>query len=405
MKVYQAGPLNRSRFQCASGRSPRHGSSLPTWTGIVLALCVGTAALADGYIQNNLVSDIPGLAQYTDPNLLNPWGMAYSPTSPFWVANNHSGTATIYKGDGQPQALVVSVPAAGGTAPGSPTGQVFNGTSHFSGDRFIFATEDGTLSGWQSSSGTQAVRRVDNSASGASYKGLAAGNDGNNDYLYAANFAAGSVDVFDEVYAPTFGGGAFVDPVLPAGYAPFNIQNLGGHLYVTYAIRDPGTGDDMPGAGNGYIDVFTTGGLLERRLVSNGPLNSPWGLAMAPGDFGQFSNDLLVGNFGDGRINAFDPLTGNYLGALSDAGNNPIVIDGLWGLMFGNDAQAGSHNSLYFTAGISGPAERALEDHGLFGMITPVPEPASMALLGLGLAGLAASKARRRKTPEQKLRI
>ncbi len=347
------------------------------------------------YIRSDLVSDGSVSGTATDPDLINPWGMAASPASPFWVSDNGTGLATLYNGSGIKQGLVVTIPPpSGGTGPSRPTGQVFNGGVDFNGDRFIFATEDGTLSGWRGSLGTHAELLVDNSASGAVYKGLAIGSNGAGSFLYAANFSSGSIDVFDGNFTPVTLVGSFTDPTLPSGYAPFNIQNIGGDLYVTYALQDSAGKDDVPGSGHGYVDVFDTAGTLLRRLISSGPLNSPWGLAMAPDNFGEFSNDLLVGNSGDGRINAFNPTTGALLGTLDDLTNTLISIDGLWALGFGNGGSGGQTNELFFTAG---PNDGA---NGLFGKIvsassSSVPEPATLALFGLGLAGIGFQRWRR----------
>ncbi len=323
------------------------------------------------YVVQNLVSDVPGLAAQTDPNLTNPWGIALNPTGPFWVANNHSGTTTLYNGSGQPfpvaNPTVVTIPS------GAPTAQVFNGSAAFelapgNPARFILASESGTISGWNPAvDPANAKLMVDRSSSGAIYKGLALGSNSSGPMLYAANFNAGTIDVFDASYQPATVSGGFQDPNLPAGYAPFNIQRIGRSLYVTYAQQDADKHDDVPGPGNGFIDVFDMDGNLLRRLVSNGPLNSPWGLTLAPDFFGDYSNALLVGNFGDGSINVFDPFTGNYLGSLLDANGNPISIPGLWGLQFGNGHNGGDANTLYFSAGIANGG--SLEDHGLFGSI------------------------------------
>jgi uncharacterized protein (TIGR03118 family) len=325
-------------------------------------------ALAGAYVQTNLVSDGFVPAKFTDPKLVNPWGISSSPTSPFWVSNNGTGVSTLYNSAGTPQALVVTIPPPlGGTGPSTPTGQVFNGTSAFNGDLFIFATEDGTIAGWRGALGTNAELLVDNSAAGAAYKGLALGNNGAGDFLYAANFSSGTIDVFNSSFTPVSLPGSFTDPNLPAGYAPFNVQNLGGSLFVTYALQDAAKHDDVPGPGHGYLNIFDLNGNLQRRLISQGSLNSPWGLALAPAKFGTFSNDLLVANFGDGTINAFDPMTGNLLGTVKDSRGNPIVIDGPWSLIFGNGGNGGDPNKLYFTAGPGG------ELHGLFGSLAPAP--------------------------------
>lgn len=331
------------------------------------------------YQQTNLVSDIPGVAKVTDPNLVNAWGLSHSPTSPWWISDNGTGVSTLYDGHGHPfpigSPLVVTIPPPANSPAGTisaPTGNVFNGTGGFivsqggnSGSSFfIFATEDGTISGWNPNVNlNNAILAVDNSSSGAVYKGLAIANNGSGDFIYATNFRNGTIDVFDTNFAPAHLSGSFSDPNIPAHYAPFNIQSLGGNLYVTYAKQDAAKHDDVSGPGHGFLDVFDTNGNLIRRLVSHGALNSPWGLALAPAKFGQFSNDLLVGNFGDGRINAYDPNSGAFLGPLKDRRGMAIQIDDLWGLAFGNGATAGETNQLFFTAGISD------EQHGLFGFV------------------------------------
>ncbi|MCU1275983.1 MAG: hypothetical protein JWO48_3414 [Bryobacterales bacterium] len=368
---------------------------------------------ASAFFQTNLTSDIPGLANNTDPNLVNPWGISFSATSPFWISDNRSGVSTLYNAAGQPfpinSPLVVTIPAAaGGSSPGLPTGTVASSSGFEIAPgkpaAFIFATEDGTISGWNPSvNATNAVVQVDNSST-AVYKGLAIGSNSSGSFLYASNFKAGTIDVFDSKFQPATLAGSFKDPSLPAGFAPFDIQSVGSNLYVTYAKQDANGQNDVAGAGNGFVDVFDTNGNLVRRLISNGPLNSPWGLAVAPASFGSFAGNLLVGNFGDGTINAFDPITGQFMGQMQDAAGNPIFNEGLWALQFGNGSVADS-NTLYFTAGIPGGGQK--EDHGLFGDLQPVsapaavPEPGTVGTVALGLIGLASSAFVRKKRISQ----
>ncbi len=340
-------------------------------------------------MQGNLVSDIKGLAQVYDPFLGNAWGIALSNSGPFWISDNHTGVSTLYRVKPDPLnhthdiastiPLVVTIPGAGNTGSGSPTGQVFG----FGGEAFVFDSEDGSISGWHG--GTTAAIHVDNSANGAVYKGLAvAGNQ-----LYATDFHNGKVDVFNSGFNSVNSPGGFVDTTLPAGYAPYNIQNIGGKLFVTYAQQDADKHDGNSGAGLGFVDVFDTNGNLIQRLQAGDWFNQPWGLVQAPSSFGAFSGDLLVGNFGDGWINAFDPTTGNYIGAMTDAMGNPIAIDGLWALSFGNGGNGGDKNKLYFTAGPNG------ENNGLFGNLQPTPEPGTYALL-MGSCTMVGMLARRR---------
>jgi uncharacterized protein (TIGR03118 family) len=328
------------------------------------------------YVQHNLVSDIPGMADRTDPNVVNPWGIVAGPTTPLWIADNHTGVSSVYDGNGVQARAIVTVPPPGGFLPPSaPSGIVFNATTDFvvgpnQPSRFIFATEDGTIAGWNNGSG--AVLKVDLAPLHAVYKGLALANGGGNNRLYATNFHNNRVDVFDAGFNPVALAGAFSDPNLPAGFAPFGIQLVGSQLYVTYAMQDAARHDDVSGAGNGYVSVFDPNGHFIKRFASNGPLNSPWGIALAPAGFGGFGGALLIGNFGDGRINAFNPNTGAWLGQLEDTAGKAISIEGLWGLTFGNGNRSGSTRTLYFTAGIA--AGGNTEDHGLFGMVQATSE-------------------------------
>jgi len=354
----------------------------------ILTTTAGFSNPVAQYVQTNLVSDIPGLAANTDPNLKNPWGISFSSGSPFWVSDNATGLATLYNSAGTPISLVVSIPGTGGN-PGVPTGQVFNGGANFNGDPFIFAGEDGTISGWRGSLGTTAEILVDKSGAGSVYKAIAEADIGSNSYLYAADFHNNRIDVTPSTGAPALTGN-FTDPNLPSGYAPFNIENINGQLYVTYAKQDSAAHDDVAGAGFGYVDIFDLNGNLIQRLASAGSLNAPWGLAMAPAAWGALGGDLLVGNFGDGLINAFD-ASGNMVGTVADLSGTPIFNDGLWALTFGNGGSGGNKNSLYLTAGLND------ETDGLFARIDPVPEPGTLALLGIGGAVLALARRRTRK--------
>jgi uncharacterized protein (TIGR03118 family) len=347
----------------------------------VLAL-LGTAAwtlpAANTYLVHNLVSDLPGLADHQDNNLVNAWGNAFSGTSPFWIGNNGSGTATLYDGTGTAIALVVSIPGpTGSSSPGAVTGVLFNSSaSSFSvaagkAASFLFCTENGTVSGWNNSvDGTHAILMIDNSKSGAVYKGCAIGGTPAAPMMYAANFNSGKIDFWDATLKPM--PAAFANPAVPAGFAPFNIQNIGGKLYVTYAKQDAQKHDDVAGAGNGYVAVFDMSGNLVANGVTPGPLNSPWGLAIAPASFGDFAGALLVGNFGDGKINAFSTTTTALLGTLNDRNGQPISIPGLWSINFGNGGRGGDSATLYFTAGIAGNGD-PIESHGLLGSIQPAP--------------------------------
>ena len=316
---------------------------------------------ANVYKKRNLVSDIDGVARITDANLVNPWGLAFGPATPAWVADNRTDVSTLYSG-GVRKSIPVTLPLVVGIPGGAPTGVVFNATPGFkvngAAAHFIFDSEAGTITAWNA--GTQAVTEA--TTPGAIYKGLAIASKGGTTMLYAANFHAGTIDVFNDSFAPVTVPGGFADPNLPAGFAPFNIQEIAGRLVVAYAQQDADAEDEVAGAGLGFVDVFDTSGHLLRRLVSQGALNAPWGLAVAPRHFGPFSGDLLVGNFGDGAINAYDPRTGAFRGTLQNKDGNQIKINGLWALRFGNGV-IGTPQTLLFTAGIGD------EDHGLFGEI------------------------------------
>jgi uncharacterized protein (TIGR03118 family) len=382
--------------------------------------------LSGNVVQTNLVSDLPGVAQVTDPNLVNPWGISESSGSPFWISDNNAGVSTLYNVPGANNTavsinpLVVSIPTPGAPlgASGTPNGTVFNldggaaGGFMVSGvDKngnpitapavFLFATEDGTLVGWNpavnpkgfdpAKAGTYGIIAVDNSGNnftepdpakqtGAVYKGLTiatsatpifAGDPASTTVLYAANFRTGQVEVYDSAFKRvTLPANAFSDPNLPSGYAPFNVQVLGDKVYVTYALQNADRHDDVGGPGHGFVDVFNlngTPGLPDgtARLVSRGPLDSPWGMALAPSSFGSLSGDLLVGNFKSGFIDVFNPTTGAFLGNLKDPDGEPIHIDGLWALKVGNGGAGGAANTVYFTAGLFH------ETHGLFGSLAP----------------------------------
>ena len=342
-------------------------------------LCVAASAgmlqASNAYVVRNLVSDIPDLADYTDPNLKGAWGISESSKSPFWISDAGTGLSTLYSSTGSIIPLVVTIPPSkAGAAAGTPTGTVYNGTTGFTvatGDAasFIFATLDGTISGWNSTANKgSAIVMVDNSANGAVYTGLAIAANGANTYLYAANFGGGTIDVFDSNYAPVTLQNAFQDSQIPAGYAPFNVQYLAGNLYVTYALV--ANGFAAAGAGNGYVDIYSPAGALMQHFIAGGNLNAPWGIAIAPANFGDFANDVLVANFGDGTINAYNATTGAWVATLNDVYGTPIVVPNIWALQLGNGGSGGDANAIYFTAGLPGPDNLP---HGLLGRIQAAP--------------------------------
>jgi uncharacterized protein (TIGR03118 family) len=337
---------------------------------LLAILGLAATASAQKYIQKNLVSDIPKLTATTDPNLVNAWGIAFSPTSPAWIADNATGLSTLYTGTGSIIPLVVTIaPPKNVDGPAAPTGIVFNGHGGFNvtahdktgASVFIFATENGTISGWSPSvDGTHSILGADNHDKGAVYKGLATGTTADGTFIYATNFNSGWVEMYDSSFGWVKN---FTDTDLPMGYAPFGIQNINGKLYVTFALQDQDKEDDVAGPGHGFVDVFDLNGNKIKRLISHSELNSPWGLALAPANFGAFSGDLLVGNFGNGHINAYNIQTGAFIGRMLRPSGTSLEIPGLWGLAFGNGAAAGPTNTLLFTAG---PND---ESHGLFGTL------------------------------------
>jgi uncharacterized protein (TIGR03118 family) len=348
----------------------------------VLAIYSSGAIATTQFAQINLVTDdqTANAAQITDASLKNPWGLSFGPTGPFWVSDNATGLSTLYSANPGTQnaaklGLTVTIPGAGNV-----TGQVFNNSTGFNGNAFLFVSEDGTVSGWRGALGTTAETLVTSSASNL-YKGAAIANVGSNAYLYAANFNTGAIDVLKGASGAPNLTGTFTDPNLPSGYAPFNIQTLEDKLYVAYALKDSASPDEVAGAGLGMVSIFDLQGNLERRLVTGGALNAPWGLAIAPSSFGEFAGSLLVGNFGDGTINAYNLANGSLVGQLKDGNGQVLKIDGLWALSAGNDGAAGSSQAIYFTAG---PGD---ETHGLFGAITVVPLPAAFWLFGSVLLG------------------
>ena len=370
-----------------SNRSPRR----------LLVEALEVRSVLSGFVQTNLAADQPGVALVHDPELIEAWGISINPTGTFWVSARATDVSTVYSGDVTQangtvspfvkSALTVTTPGGG------PTGQVFSGSATdfivSSGAasapaRFIFAGDAGHITGWNA--GVPAPpppppsrnAQLMETTPGAVYTGLAIGNNGTANFLYAADFNNGEIDVFDRAYDPAALAGSFVDPGIPAGYSPFNIWNLGGQLYVTYAKQD--NGDALPDGGTGFVSVFDTSGNFVKRVVSEDQLNEPWGLALAPANFGEFSGALLVGNFGDGTISAYDPTSGAFLGRLADETGETTHIDGLLGLHFGNGTVSGDRNALYFAAAPDGGA------HGLFGSLRVAPAQIESVVVNDGSA-------------------
>jgi uncharacterized protein (TIGR03118 family) len=378
---------------------------------LVSALVVSlfpTLASAQHYQQTNLVSNVPvtPAASVTDPNLLNPWGLVHGPTTPWWISNNAGGTSTLYNNSGLnpanpaqtpppvlPPVTIVALNAPGGTpgngvkipnapgqpAPGSPTAVLYNGsTTDFllapgKPAVFIFATEDGTIQGWNSGvNATTAIIEVDNSQvpnkdNGAVYKGATIAEIGGSEYILAANFRSGRIDVFDSTFKPVnIPGELFREDEIPRGFAPFNVQGIGPNIYVTFAQQDSAKHDPVGGAGLGFVVVFDGHGKNIAHLEHGDWLNAPWGVVEAPADFGEFSHALLIGNFRGGTIAAFNPRTGRFMGNVLNADGSTVNIDGLWALAFGNGGASGPGSTLFFTAGPDN------ETNGLFGTLTPV---------------------------------
>ncbi len=323
------------------------------------------------FTETVLVSDGAVPAAHTDPNLQNSWGIAFNPAGFFWVADNGTSVATLYDGNGVPQSLVVTIPT-GINGPADPTGIVFNGTKSFSvslGGKsgvpaFIFDGEGGTITAWSPAvNPTVAIIAYDDGSGGAVYKGLALASNGGANFLYATDFHNNKIDVFDTNFSKVALPGKFQDPSLPTGFAPFGIQAIGSKLFVTYAMQNAEKHDDVAGTGLGFVDVYDTAGNLLQHFASGGHLNAPWGIAQAPGNFGNLSGDILVGNFGDGLINVFDPASGAFITSITLSNNTTFKQDGLWGIAFGNGLDNQPTNTLFFAAGPNREAD------GVFGRL------------------------------------
>lgn len=330
-----------------------------------------TPPMRSSFTVTALVSDGVVPAAHTDANLKNPWGVAFNPKGFVWVADNGTNVATLYDGNGVPQSLVVTIPD-GKNGSASPTGIVFNGTQSFTVTEngksgiaaFIFAGEGGTITAWAPAVGpTNAFVMYDDGTGGAVYKGLALATMNGSSFLYATDFHNNKIDIFNTTFTKVAIPGAFTDPAIPAGFAPFGIQAIGSNLFVTYARQDAARHDDVAGAGLGMVDVYDTAGNLKQHFATGGPLNAPWGIAQAPGNFGSMSGAILIGNFGDGTINAFNASSGQSMGPLNGSNGSPIVEHNVWGIAFGNDLSNQPSNTLFLAAGPNNEA------NGVYGRI------------------------------------
>jgi uncharacterized protein (TIGR03118 family) len=366
------------------------------FASVIAMTLFSSAVFATPFYQTNLVSSIPGLAPHEDANLKNPWGISFSNTSPFWVANQATNTSTVYNAAGVAAPVSpVAIPTTGG-GPQGPTGTVFNTTFNTSSDFelqpgaqavFLFSTLSGEIAGWNPGVNPNAAVAPFLATDGAVYTGLALGTPSSGPVLYAADFANGKIDVINSTFQKTTLAGSFTDPNLPAGYVPYAVHNIGGQLYVTYSLVDPNTGTALEAPNQGIVNIFDLEGNFVRRLITEAHVSAPWGVTLAPSSgFGSLSGALLVGNEGDGTISGFDPATGVFLETISDINGQPIENEGLWGLAFRSPTSGFDTTKLYFAAGIEE------EEEGLFGTIQVVPEPGTFGLLALGGIVLAAGR-------------
>ncbi|CAD6555752.1 hypothetical protein LMG27952_05912 [Paraburkholderia hiiakae] len=359
--VLACGAAIATLVSCGGGSGSSSNTSSNSTSAPVQSSFAATALVSDGAVA----------AAHVDGNLKNPWGVAFNPNGFVWVADNGTNVATLYDGNGVPQSLIVAIPA-GKNGSASPTGIVFNGTQSFTVTvngksgvaAFIFAGEGGTITAWAPAVGpTNAFVMYDDGTGGAVYKGLALATMNNANFLYATDFHNNKIDVFNTSFNKVAMPGAFTDPAMPAGFAPFGIQAIGSNLFVTYAMQDTARHDDVAGAGLGMVDVYDTAGNLKQRFATGSPLNAPWGIAQAPANFGSMSGAILIGNFGDGTINAFNASSGQSMGPLAGPNGNAIVEPGVWGIAFGNNLSNQPSNTLFFAAGPNDEAD------GVYGRI------------------------------------